>query len=342
MRSSTLKSLSKATGFSVTTVSRALGGFDDVNQETRRVILEEAQRQGYEPNLQARLLQGQRSQTVGLIMPTYGPRFSDPFFSEFVGGIGNEAASAGFDLLLSTHAPTPDEIESYRRMISSRRVDGFILSRVRMNDARIEFLLREKMPFVVFGRTQSSQEYVFIDVDGEAGQRELTKHLLDVGHERIAYITPPQNLTFTQLRVRGFHQAMSARALGVPPQYLIEGDLTEAGGYRAAEALLTLAEPPSAIMTGNDLMAFGVMSLIQSRGLRVGVDIAVGGFDDIPAAEHVHPGLTTIHQPIYQIGQQVTRLLLDMIAGNPPEQSGTLLLPRLIVRGSTRSHRDRA
>ena len=335
MRSATLKSISKATGYSVTTISRALGGFDDVNEETRRVILEEAQRQGYEPNLQARLLQGQRSQTVGLIIPTYGPRFSDPFFSEFVAGVGNEAATAGFDLLLSTHAPTPDELDTYRRMVAGRRVDGLILSRARIDDARIQYLSQTSMPFVVFGRTQSPVDYVYTDVDGLQGQAELTEHFIDLGHTRIAYIAPPLYLTFSQFRLQGFQETMSQHDLQVQSDYILEGDLTETSGYLAAEKLLDLPNPPTAIMTGNDLMAFGVMSLAQSRGLRVGDDLAVGGFDDIPAAEHVHPGLTTVHQPIYQIGQQLARTLLDMIAGQPLEAPGILMRPELIIRGSS-------
>lgn len=339
MKTATLKSISKATGFSVTTVSRALGGFDDVNEATRQVILEEAQRQGYEPNLQARLLQGQRSQTVGLIIPTRGPRFSDPFFSEFVAGAGNEAAAAGFDLLLSTQGPTSDELNSYRRMVAGRRVDGLILSRARIDDARIHYLVHTAMPFVVFGRTLAQLNYVYVDVDGVQGQAELTEHFIQLGHTRIAYITPPQYLMFSQLRLQGFREAMARHSLNVPSEYVVEGDLTEAGGYQAAEKLLNLPQAPTAVMTGNDLMALGVMSLAQGRGLRIGDDLAVGGFDDIPSAEHVHPSLTTIRQPIFEIGQRLTQTLLRMIQGHPPENPAVLLKPELIVRASSRLHR---
>lgn len=335
MRTATLKSISKATGYSVTTVSRALGGFDDVNEATRRTILQEAQAQGYEPNLVARLLQGQSSQTIGLVIPTHGPRFSDPFFSEFVAGVGNEAASAGFDLLLSTHAPTPDEIETYRRIVAGRRVDGLILARARLDDARIQYLSQTQMPFVVFGRTQSPLDYVYVDVDGVTGQAQLTEHFIQRGHTRIAYITPPQYLTFSRFRRQGFCDTMARHGLDVPDEYILEADLTETGGYQAAEKLLSLDTPPTAIMTGNDLMAFGVMNAAQSRGLTIGQDLAVGGFDDIPAAEHVYPGLTTVHQPIYQIGQQLTHALLQLINGNPPQQRGLLIPPELIVRSSS-------
>lgn len=320
----------------MTTVSRALGGFDDVNAETRQLILAEAQSQNYEPNLVARLLQGQRSQTIGLVLPANGAQFSDPFFSALVTSVGNTAAAAHFDLLISTHSSHPNDIGTYQRLLAGRRVDGMIISRIRQEDARIAYLQEMKMPFVVFGRTnEKNHSYVYIDVDGQEGQSQLTKHFIELGHQRIAYISPPQDMTFAMLRIRGFQETMQHYQLGIPDSYLLEGDLTEAGGYRAAEYLLNLPTRPTAIMTGNDSMALGVMSCIRQRGLRPGVDIAVGGFDDIPAAEHVHPGLTTIRQPLYEIGEQLTRTLLEMIAGHHPKQRGILLKPQLIVRGSS-------
>lgn len=340
MSTSTLKSIAEATGFSVTTVSRALGGYDDVNEQTRRIILDEAQRQGYQPNLHARALQGQKAHTVGLIMPASGPRFSDPFFREFVAGVGNQAAVEGFDLLLSTHAPTPDELDIYSRMVAGRRVDGMVLVRTRRDDPRINYLVKTSMPFVVYGRTHTENDYVHIDIDGVTGQRVLTQHFIDLGHRQIAYITAPQNLMFSYYRIQGFREAMTSSDLSVDARYVIEGEeLTERAGRQAAHSLLNLENPPTAIMTGNDLMAFGVMSAIQERGMRVGHDVAVGGFDDVPAAEHIHPGLTTVHQPIYEIGQQLTRMLLDLITGKEVADHAILIEPTLIIRASSGSSR---
>ncbi len=331
----TLKSIAEATGFSVTTVSRALGGFDDVSTETRRAILAEAERQGYMPNPHARALRGQRAQAVGLIMPTYGPRFSDPFFSEFIAGVGNQATSAGFDLLLSTHAPGPGELETYRRLVAGRRVGGLILVRTRADDPRINYLATTRMPFVVFGRTISPYPIISIDVDGVAGQTVLTQHFIDLGHRRIAYIVAPQNLMFARYRLQGYTETLERNHLALDPRLIVEGDLTERGGKQAVELLLKLPDPPTAIMTGNDLMAFGVMGSIQEHGLRVGEDIAVGGFDDIPSAEAIHPGLTTIRQPIYGIAEQLTDMLLGLIAGKEPAERSVLLAPELVIRASS-------
>ncbi|NWF69134.1 MAG: LacI family DNA-binding transcriptional regulator [Chloroflexi bacterium] len=335
MASATLKSIAKATGYSVTTVSRALGGFDDVNVDTRQLILQEAQRQGYEPNLQARALQTQRTQTLALVVSMSGPRFPDPFFSEFVAGLGTAAAEARFDLLLVTPNSPADELDVYRRLIAGRRVDGVALIRARFADARIQYLAQTEMPFVVFGRTTGVENYNYIDVDGIAGQSALTQHFIDLGHKRIAYVMPPRNIMFTHYRLQGFSETMRRAGLAVSDDLLQEAELNERGGSRAAETLLNLALPPTAIMAGNDLMALGVMRVIQERGLRVGTDVAVGGFDDIPIAEHMHPGLTTVHQPIFEIGQQVTRILLHRIA-NPEAPAATrLITPQLMVRASS-------
>jgi len=335
MSRATLKSIAKATGFSVTTVSRALGGHNDVNEATRSIVEEEARQQGYIPNLQARLLQGQRSQTIGLIMPDTGPRFTDPFFSELLSGVGSTAAQSGFDILLSALTSERDEIDIYEHMVSGRRVDGLVLARTHRHDPRIRYLLTTKMPFVIFGRTDEHDDYVYIDVDGVAGQRILTEHFIGLGHQRIAYIAPPSNLMFTQYRMQGFHEAMETHGIDILPELVVESELNETGGYTVSQYLLNLENPPTAIMTGNDAIAFGVMRTIKECGLQVGKDIAVGGFDNVPLAEQVVPGLTTIHHPIYEIGQQLTELLLKMINEKLPKKQDILIKPALIIRGSS-------
>ncbi len=339
MAKATLKTIARATGYSITTVSRALGGFDDVNEETRRAILDEAYRQGYEPNLQARALQKRRSQTIGLVLPTGGPSFPDPFFAEFLAGIGSETARSGFDLLVSTPSAEISEIDVYRRLVAGGRVDGVILMRSRVDDVRIRFLLERHFPFAIFGRTDLNESYAYIDVDGRAGQAAMTLHLIELGHRRIAYMTPPSTLMFARFRLQGFYEAMAQKGVPVDERLVVECDLSENAGKHRALQLLKLDNPPTAIMTGNDLMAIGVMNAVREMGMRVGRDIAVGGFDDIPAAEHLNPGLTTVRQPIFHIGQQLTLRLLQIIEGEISGEQSTLLAPELILRGSS-NHRQ--
>ena len=211
-----------------------------------------------------------------------------------------------------------------------------ILVRVRDNDPRVRLLQKRQVPFVVFGRDGANTNYTHIDVDGEMAQYTLTRHLIERGHRDIAYIVPPRHLSFTQYRLRGFRRAMAEAGLPVREPWLLTAEhMTENGGRTAATALLDDASLPTAIMAGNDRMALGVMASVQERGLQVGTDVAVTGFDNIPAAEHVYPGLTTMYQPIYTIGEQLTDYLLGTIVGTPPANPTKILNATLIVRGST-------
>lgn len=332
----TLKDIAGKLGISITTVSRGLAGYDDVAAETRQRILETASDLGYRPNLLARRLQKRRTDTLGFIMPTFGPRFSDPFFSEFIAGIGNEAAEQEYDLLVSTHAPeSEEEKQAYARATQRGWVDGLIVIRTRKNDSRILHLHEHNFPFVVFGRTDVPFEYPYVDEDGVAGMQLLVQHLADLGHRRIGFIMPPAGLMFSQYRLQGYYETMAANNLPVVPEWIVEGDLTQRSGAEAAQQLLAVTPQVTAVICGNDLMAMGAINQIQQAGLTVGVEMAVAGFDDIPSSAFVNPPLTTLHQPIYDIGRQTCAMLIDIVNGRAPQNQRVLLTPTLIVRASS-------
>jgi LacI family transcriptional regulator len=190
----TIKDIARRVGLSVTTVSRALNDFDDVNVETKELIRRTAAEMGYVPNSLAQRFQKRKTDTIGLILPTFGPRFSDPFFSELLAGIGNKAASQGYDLLVSTRPPGEDELLAYRQMVQGHRVDGLIVVRTRCQDERIEYLRSVQFPFVVFGRTEGELDFPFVDEDGASGMRLVADHLVSLGHRRIACIASPPEL----------------------------------------------------------------------------------------------------------------------------------------------------
>ncbi len=328
----TLKDIAERVGKSVTTVSRALHGYDDVSPETKALVHQVAEEMGYTPNIIAQRLQKQRTDTIGFILPTFGPRFSDPFFSEFLAGIGNKSAKLGYDLLVSTHPPGEEELRTYRRKVQSYLVDGFVIVRTRRHDARIEYLSQVDFPFVVFGRTESERVFPYVDEDSEYGMRLLAHHLADLGHQRIAFIAAPEELMFAHYRRRGFKEGLAEKGLQLDETMIVVGDLTQRDGFRQATLLLDQPNPPTAIAACNDLMALGAISAAQKRGLTVGKDIAITGFDNIPLAEHSHPPLTTIHQPIYQIGDMVCEKLIGLINGEKGEADQVLLQPSLIIR----------
>lgn len=328
----TLKTIAEQAGLSITTVSRALAGYDDVNKDTRQRVLAIAQHLGYQPNLTARHLRSKQTYTIGMVIPLTS-YFSDPFFMELLSGVGRKASEYGYDLLLSAQQPGEEELSAYRRMVASSRIDGMVVARVGQDDPRIAYLQEAHHPFVAFGRSNAGH-YPFIDVDGTAGMRAVVHHLVRLGHTRIALILPPLELAFANARREGYLQGLRSANLEPDPALMVQGDLTQESGYAAAQALLDLPQPPTAIAACNDMMAIGAMRAIQERGLQVGRDIAVTGFDDVLEASRTIPPLTTVRQPIYAIGQQATEMLIQVIRHKPLETPQVLLTPQLIVRES--------
>ncbi len=331
----TLHDLARKLGVSVATVSRALSGAPGVAEETRRRIVEAAEAMQYRPNVLAQRLQKQRTDTIGFIIPTFGPRFSDPFFSELLAGIGNEAAVHEYDLLVSTRPPGEEEMIAYERMVQERRVDGLLVVRTRRHDPRIEYLQSHHFPFVAFGRCEAEEPFPYVDVDGEAGMYRLTHHLIAKGHRRIAYITVSDALMFSHYRIQGYRRALEEAGLPFDAELIVEAGMSDEEGFRAGQALLRREPPPTAIIAATDLIALGVMGAAESCGVQVGSDLAVAGFDDISLASLAHPPLTTLRQPIYAIGQTICRMLLERILQGTIAEPYRLLQPELIVRAST-------
>ncbi|MEM9774778.1 MAG: LacI family DNA-binding transcriptional regulator [Chloroflexota bacterium] len=332
----TLREVAREAGVSVTTASRALSGYDDVADQTRRLVERAADRLGYVPNLMARRLKTGRTGTMGFIIPDTSSRLGDPFFSNFIAGIGNEASAHGYDLLITTHSPdSRGEHESYTRAVGGGWVDGVILVRTRFEDWRIRYLYENNYPFVTFGRSNHDFDYPFVDEDSKGGVSQMVQHLVNSGHQEIAFVSPPANLMFARLRRTGYIETMESNKISWHPEWIREGDMTRKSGYEQMNILLASKARPTAVIAGNDMMALGVMDAIQERSLVVGKDISVCGFDDVPVAAYTNPSLTTLRQPIYDIGRRCCRMLVDILAGNAIESKQVLLSPQLIVREST-------
>ena len=331
----TLKDIAAAVGKSVAAVSRALNDYDDISLETREYIKRVAREMGYTPNLMAQRLQKRTSDTLGFILPILSPRSADPYFSELLAGITNEATKQGFDLLVSTCAPGPAEDQAYRRLISSRRVDGLIVARPRWQDTRLELLLEKQFPFVMIGRTDLYGNFLTVADDAAEGARLVVDHLAAQGHERIAFINTPLDLVFSTDYLAGFRQTMLQFNLPVHEDFLEQSDFTPKDGYRAAQILLSKSETLTAIITADDVVALGVMAAAQDQGLEIGQDLAVTGYGDILLAEHSQPPLTTIHRPTYAVGQQACRMLIARLRGETLENEHVLFKPSLVIRQSS-------
>lgn len=331
----TLKDIAARVGKSVPTVSRALAGHDDISPDTRREVQRVAREMGYEPNIAARNLQKQRTDTIALIFPMMNQlRFSDPFFSEFLSGIVEQTAVYGYTLNISTNADE-DERETYLKHIRSRRVDGFIVMRTRRQDQRINLLCEQDIPFVSFGRVEGDNDFHLVDDDDCAGIRQIVDHLVSLGHTRLAFISEPTNFTKSYHRLQGFKQGLEAHNLLLEPGMIVETNFRQRSGRNAAQQLFDMKYPPTAIVASNDLLALGAMHEAQSRGLVVGRDVSITGFDDIMLAEYANPPLTTVHQPAPRLGSMVAQMLLKVIRKEPIEKKQIIVKPSLIVRQSS-------
>ncbi|MFQ3645567.1 MAG: LacI family DNA-binding transcriptional regulator [Anaerolineae bacterium] len=331
----TLKDIAEKSGFSVTTVSRALAGYSDVNPRTRQLIEAIAQAEGYHPNILARQLRARRTDTIGLILPASSSRFTDDFFTAFVMSIGYAANQHQLDLLISAKSPD-QELEAYQRMVGGNRVDGVIIARVREHDPRIAYLKTTGHPFVVFGRAAPPEpsDFAYVDVDSRAGIAAVVQHLARLGHHQIALLLPPPSLSMTGERLAGFKAGLATAGLRFNPRWVAHGDLTVEDGEAMTAALLAQHPTLSAIVASNDLMALGAMRAAKAAGRQVGVDLAVTGYDNVVAAAHVHPALTTVAPPIEEIGQRLVALLMSMMQQETPAERQMLLTPTLIVRQS--------
>lgn len=329
-----LRDLARHLNLSITTVSRALAGFDDVSEGTRRRVLEAAEQLGYEPNSLAQRLRTGRSEAIGLVIPRPPGHLSDPFFLELASGLGDRLREHGLDLLLTACAPGPEEFACYRRLVEGKRVDGMVVARTRRNDDRIRYLAEKRVPFVCHGRSDTVATYPYLDVDGEYGFYVATQHLVGLGHRRIGLINASEELSFTHHRERGYARALEAAGLPWEDRLVVHVELSEESGYQAALSLLEIERPPTALLCANDWIAIGAMHAIREKGMRPGVDVSVIGYDDIPVARFTDPPLTTVRQPIRDTGQRMADMLVAHMAGTPAEVLREIHRPELVVRGS--------
>lgn len=329
----TIRDVAKKLDLSITTVSRALDGYDDVAETTRQLVISTARKLGYTPNRAARQLRRQKADTVGFILPAGAQHFAEPFFTEFIAGLGNELASRNYDLLVSAVASENDEREMYKRWTNGGKVDGFILNRLRLKDWRVKFLTKQHLPFATLDYSGEGR-YPCIRVDGADGFVELLEHIRKNGFRKFAFIGGPENLVNQAERLEWFRQAIQFHGLVLDEKLITTADLTSAGGFQLAIELLSLPDPPDAILCVNDETAFGVLHAAHRQGLEIGRQLAVAGFDGVQDAKHSEPPLTTLDIPVFDIARQLVDMLLKTITGETVA-SPVMIKPNLLIRPST-------
>ena len=332
-----LKDLASSLGLSQTTVSRALNGYPEVSEATRRRVLEAAERYHYRPNPSARRLATGRAGAVGAVLPTDRNLLVDPHFVEFLAGIGEGLVEREMDIVL---CPTRegDERGTYRRIVAGNRIDALILSGPLVEDERVALLTELGHPFVMHGRTISQTPFAWLDIDNEDAFHRATSHLLDLGHRRIALINGSTRFTFAVHRERGFREAFAARGLTPDPRLIGEGAMTDEVGFRLAERFLAVEPRPTAFIVSSMMLAFGCLRVIRAAGVALGADVSLIAHDDVFPflnADRMVPPLTTLRSPIRAAGTRVAEMLIDLLAGRSPETIHELWPVELVIRAST-------
>ena len=334
MPSFTLEDIARQTGVSRSTVSRVVNNLPNVREAVRRRVLEAIEKNGYLPHAAARTLASRRSSTIGLILPqSIGFFFTDPYYPYLTKGI-SQACSQHDQTLTLFLAETREEEETiFPRVASTGLLDGVIVQAGHHGDRWIIGKMAEAgIPMVVIGRLFHSENVSYIDIDNVSASQSAVKHLICLGYRRIGTIAGPSASTVGVDRLAGYRKALTAAGMSLDDALMVEGDFTEAGGYRAMQRMLPAR--PEAVFAASDIMALGAIRLLREAGLRVPQDVAFVGFDDLPLAFLEDAQLTTIRQPVIQFGSRAVELLLDLIEGGvkPPRQ--IIMDTELIVRTS--------
>jgi LacI family transcriptional regulator len=317
-------------GVSPSTVSRILNGTAVVSDEKRAAVDEAVAKLGFVPNPVARGLAGGRTLSIGIVSQA----IDSPFYGAALRGIEMELDAAGYSPLFMSGHWRADEEARCIDVLKSRRVDGLIVLHGRLADSALRSVARS-LPVVVTGRHLKAGNLLSMDFDNREGARLAAHHLIELGHRRIAFISGDPEHPDAVDRLQGYRSAIEAAGLRFDPALVLAGSFTEHSGLLAVERLLDSRTRFSAILAANDQMAFGAALGLHRRGRRVPDDVSLVGFDDLAGSLYMVPSLTTVHNPIQEIGQLAACAMLGLLAGERPAVE--VPAPRLIVRESTRA-----
>ena len=331
-----LKELAQRLGLSPTTVSRALNGYPEVNEATRERVMAAAKEHNYHPNSRAIRLATGRAMAVGHVIPiATRHEIVNPVFADFIAGAGETYSRNDYDMLLSVVSDDEEE-QTYRAMKVKGNVDGVIVHSPRENDPRIPLLREIGLPFVVHGRaTGTTVPYSWLDVNNRRAFLRATEYLLDLGHRRIALVNGLEFMDFAIRRRRGYVDALEARGISPDSALMSCDEMSEVAGFRAAQRMLALPDPPTAFLAASMISGMGVRRAVESEGLVLGRDISLILFDDdlsyMKNGED-KPIFTAVRSSVREAGRLVAEMLLDRIA-NPDQPPVEQLLEAELVEG---------
>jgi LacI family transcriptional regulator len=326
-----MRDVAERAGVSVTSVSHVINKTRPVSYELRERVLAAMEELGYQPNRLARSLRSGKTQIIGTIVPDS----ADPFFAEVARGIEDTAFENGYSLILCNSDANLGKEAFYTDVLLEKRVDGILFLAVGVSTERILDLQQRGMPVVVVDRELPGVNVDSVVADNAGGGWSATCHLIDLGHRCIGYIAGPSDLTLSEYRHTGYCKALEEAGIAPDEDLVVRGAFDFESGYKAAHQLLAKSKRPTAIFACNDLMAIGAICAAVELGLQVPQDLSVVGYDDVPLASYSNPPLTTIAQPIYDLGVVAASLLLERLQDPSKPTRRIVLDVELQIRRST-------
>ncbi|MFB7916636.1 LacI family DNA-binding transcriptional regulator [Streptomyces sp. NPDC056061] len=331
----TLEEVAARAGVGRGTVSRVINGSPRVSAHTREAVEAAVAELGYVPNRAARALAGNRTDAIALVVPEPETRFfAEPYFSDIVRGVGAALADTDMQLLL-TLVGNDRERRRLAQYLTAHRVDGVLLVSVHADDPLPDLLEQLGMPAVMSGRRSADEPLAAVDSDNFEGARAAVDHLVSRGRRHIATITGRLDVYGARRRLDGYREALRDAGIAPDEQLVAQGDFTEEGGARAMRELLARRPGADAVFAASDVMAAGARQVLREAGRRIPDDVALVGFDDSAVARHMDPALTSVRQPIEEMGRTMTQVLLQEIGGESRERPQIVLPTELVVRDSS-------
>jgi DNA-binding LacI/PurR family transcriptional regulator len=329
-RPTSIKDIARKANVSFSTVSRALQNSPLISRRTAEKIQRIARDSGYRASAVARGLVTQKTKTIGVVVTS----IADPFVSEVVDGIEECCNDHGYSVFLANSNADPDRERRVVQSFAERRVDGIVVTSSRVGALYIPLLSEMRVPIVLVNNQHPGEFVHSVMIENVQGSRDATDHLIQLGHRRIAYVGDRFGHQSDTERFLGYRQALDSAVLPFFPELVVHGDGKSEKAMAAAEALLDLTQPPTAIFCYNDMTALGVLRTLHARRLRVPKDVSVVGFDDLFIASYTDPPLTTVRQPRRRMGLLAMESLLQLMRGENPSQAITVPA-ELVVRESS-------
>ena len=327
----TIFDVARVAGVSYSTVSRVVNGHEHIRDETRLRVQAAMAELGYVAHVSARTLATGRSRMVGLLVQ----EVESPFFLGVIRGVDQQVSATGYDFLLCTTHDRREKEAEYVARLSHGMVDGLMIILPRGLPDYVGQLRAETFPFVLIDYDADAPGCNVINAANRDGTRVALRYLLDLGHRRIGFITGTLATGSAQERLTAYREVLTTAGIPIDPALIVDGDFLEPRGRTAAHELLALPEPPTAIFASSDAAAFGVLRAALERKIDVPRDLSVIGFDDIPEATWAAPALTTVRQPLREMGRAAARRLMEILAEPDLPPQRVTLDTELIVRGST-------